>query len=182
MKFFKISVLLIMVTAAVSMAQIAVGVQAGYANPAFEKHDAAGGAIPIGIQVGTNFLPVIEVGGEVSMTVKPFVMEEEGAPDDFEVTQTIVGVYGKYHLPMPAITPYGKVGVGYYLGGWDQGDWGDGDFDGAVGFSVGAGVNTLMGIYGEFVYHIVSRKGDWEGAKSYGYNNWGIHAGYRIEL
>ncbi len=178
---FKAALLLILISSAACMAQIAVGVQAGYAHPAFEKHDAASGAIPIGIQVGTNFLPVIEVGGEFSMTVKPFVMEEEGATDDFEVTQTFVGVYGKYFLPMPAFTPYARAGVGYYLGGWEQGN-ADGDFDGAIGFNVGAGVNTMMGIYGEFVYHIVSRKGDWEGAKSYGYNNWGIHAGYRIDL
>ena len=50
------------------------------------------------------------------------------------------------------------------------------------GFNIGAGVKTLPGVYAEFIYHIVSRKADWEGAESMGANNWGIHVGYQLDL
>ena len=83
--------------------------------------------------------------------------------------------------PMIVVSPYVRVGAGMYTGGWEQGEW-DGDYDSAIGFNIGAGVKTLPGIYAEFIYHIVKRKGDWEGAESMGANNWGIHVGYQLGL
>jgi hypothetical protein len=181
MSSFRNAVLVVLVMSVAGIAQIVAGVQLGYAQSAYEDHDSKSGAFPLGITVGTDILPMIEVGGEFNMLLTPFVLDVEGMDDDFEATQNIIGVYGKYFFPMPTFSPYARLGIGYYTGSWEEGQW-DGDFDSAVGFSIGAGAKTLMGIYGEFVYHIMSRKGDWEDAKTYGANNWGIHLGYQMEF
>jgi hypothetical protein len=178
---FRNAVLAVLVMSIAGYAQIVAGVQLGYAQSAYEDHDAESGAFPFGITVGTDILPMIEVGGEFNMLLTPFILDVEGTGDDFEATQTIIGAYGKYFFPMPAFSPYARLGVGYYSGSWEEGDF-DGDFDSAIGFSIGAGVKAPMGIFAEFVYHIMSRKGDWEGAETYGANNWGIHIGYQMEF
>jgi hypothetical protein len=181
MKYFKLALVLVMGMTVAGTAQIAVGIQIGYAQSVFEDHESKSGAIPLGVTVGTSCIPGLEVGGEFNTLLSPFVLDVKDLDIDFEPTQTIIGVYGKYFYPLPGVSPYGRLGVGYYTGSWDEGEY-SGDYEGAVGFSVGVGATTMIGIYGEFVYHIVSRKGDWEGAESMGANNWGIHAGYRIEL
>ena len=57
----------------------------------------------------------------------------------------------------------------------------DVDFKSAFGFNFGGGATGALGekMYwlGEFVYHIVSREPDTEGAESAGANNWAIQAG-----
>ncbi len=181
MELFKKVSLFLLVTAIAGMAQISIGVQAGYSVPDFEEHTAKSGGIPLGITVGTTIIPMLEVGAEVNMLVTPFVFDVEYGTDDFEVNQTIFGVYGKYFIPLQVVDPYARLGIGYYTGGWKEGSY-DGNYDGAIGFSLGIGANTMFGVYGEFVYHTVSRKGDWAGAKSAGANNWGIHVGYKIGL
>jgi len=181
MEHIKKVLFFILVMVITGMAQITIGVQVGYSKSDFEEHEAVSGAIPLGITVGTTIIPALEFGGEVNTLISPFVFEEQYVTDDFKVNQTIIGIYGKYFVPLQVVNPYARLGLGYYLGGWEQGSY-NGDYDGAVGFSLGVGANTMFGVYGEFVYHIVSRKGDWAGAESMGANNWGIHVGYTFNL
>ena len=59
----------------------------------------------------------------------------------------------------------------------------DVDFDGAVGFNIGAGIGTESGLYGEFIFHIVTQefKDDPTGT-SFGVNNFGAHIGYSFSI
>ena len=56
------------------------------------------------------------------------------------------------------------------------------DLKSTVGFNIGAGIRTMIGLYGEFRYNIVSMEADLEGAESAGANSWMLVAGYRFGL
>jgi len=187
MRFSRLVAILVFVFAAGSFAQNAISVHSGILVSAFEDQDESATAIPIGANFGMMVGENLEAGAEFGLLVSPFEFESEGLGTTVtsKISQTIIGVFGRYHFPMNGIMPYAKAGLGYYMGTFEaESDFGSGeeDFKGAIGFNIGAGVNTEMGIYGEFVFHIVSRELDMDGAESFGANNWGVNVGYRLPL
>jgi hypothetical protein len=105
---------------------------------------------------------------------------------EVKFSQSFYGAYVRWYvLPLPAITPYLRGGAAYYSGKWSNG--GDLDMKGSIGFNIGAGVDFLMGLYGEVVYHIVSLEPDIENlpadaAGSKGYNSIQVTVGYSFDL
>lgn len=185
MRIFTFVLVLILALTVGSMAQ--VGVQAGYLMSAFEDQDEAASAFELGANYGFPVADNFVAGPEFSILVSPFEFESEvlGTTYTSKFTQTIIGAFGKYIIDAKGFTPYVKAAVGYYMGKLEAeggGGSGEEDFKGAIGFSVGGGVQSEMGLYGEFVYRIVSRELDVDNAESFGANNWGIIVGYSIPV
>jgi hypothetical protein len=106
-----------------------------------------------------------------------------------KVTQTIIGVLGKYEIGQGRMRPHVRGGAGMYMGkvkfdaeeGYTAGD--DIDLKSAFGFNFGGGITADWGYdkfwVAEFVYHIVSREADIEGydTEPEGSNNWAVQLG-----
>ena len=80
-----------------------------------------------------------------------------------------------------------RGGAAYYSGKWKSDDSDDTNVKGSMGFNIGAGVDFLMGLYGEVVYHIVSHELDMENlpselSGSKGYNSVQVTVGYSFDL
>jgi len=186
--------IMIFAIANVSQAQFFLGVQGGIAGSAFSDDvtgdftDKSATGITVGACVGIDALPFIDAGVEYNMLVSPFKLEQEvlGETATIKISQNMVGAFARIYLPLVVIDPYARAGVGYYMGSSKYeaaGQTIDDKFKGAIGFNVGVGVSALFGLYGEFVYHIVSRElKDVEDAKSLGYNNWALTIGYTFDL
>jgi hypothetical protein len=60
----------------------------------------------------------------------------------------------------------------------------DYDLKGAVGFSVGAGVDIFLGLYGEVVYHMVNQEFDEDeyDIGSFKYNNFALNVGWQFNF
>ena len=181
---------IIVLSAGLSQAQVYLGVQGGVGFSSFEDQDKGASAVPLGITIGTDLMPIIDIGAEANFLASPYKFEEID-PFTMETTeskfsQNFYGAYVRWYvLPLPAITPYLRGGVAYYSGKWSNG--GDVDMKGSVGFNIGAGVDFLMGLYGEVVYHIVSLEPDMENlpdefAGSKGYNSVQVTVGYSFDL
>ncbi len=185
MRFAKFGLLFIMLFALASLgqAQLILGVQAGYASSAFEDQESAASTFSGGAILGTDIMPMIDVGLEYNLLFSPFEFDQQGTTA--KITQNVLGLWARwYFIPLPAASPYIRGGVGYYSGKLELsgGSTGEADFKSAVGFNIGAGVDLPMGLYGEFVYHIVSRELDLPGQESGGANNWAISLGYSFDL
>ena len=185
MRLAKVSLFLVMlfVIASLGQAQVIFGIQAGYTSSAFEDQESAASTFSGGAIIGTDIMPMIDVGLEYNLLLSPF--EFEAAGTTAKISQNLLGLWARwYFIPLPAASPYLRGGVGFYSGKTEfSGNiTGDVDFKSAVGFNIGAGVDLPMGLYGEFVYHIVSRELDVEGAESGGANNWAISVGYSFDL
>ena len=187
MKIFTLTIMSILLISTIGMAQ-SIGVFGGYLNSSFEEQDDAASAIELGASFVFDALPILDAGAEYTMTVSPFEFEES---DPFfgdiklKLNSSMFGVFARYNLPLPALTPYIRVGAGYYSGSVEAealGQSGEEDFSSALGFNVGAGINTFTGLNAEFVYHIVKRELDQQGAVSAGYNYWGLRIGYYFSL
>ena len=190
MRLSKVVIVLavIFLIAGLSQAQVYIGVQGGLGFSSFEDQDKGATGIPLGATIGTDLLPILDVGAEAMFMVSPYKFDATDGSET-EIKQNFYGAYVRWYvLPLPAITPYIKGGVAYYSGKWDfrSDDYGTGtDLKGSVGFNIGAGVDFLMGLYGEVVYHIVSHEIDMEGlpaelSGSKGYNSIQVTIGYTI--
>jgi hypothetical protein len=97
----------------------------------------------------------------------------------------MIGAYLKVDIPLVIIEPYVKGGIGYYMGKMtvNAGDLSeDYDFKGAMGYSVGAGVDIFLGLYGEVVYHMVEHEfKDIEG-DPFKYNNFALNVGWKFSF
>ena len=182
---------IIVLSAGLSQAQVYLGVQGGVGFSSFEDQDKGASAIPLGITIGTDLMPIIDIGAEANFLASPYKFEEldptANATYESEFSQNFYGAYIRWYvLPLPAITPYLKGGVAYYSGKWkSSGD--DVNMKGSIGFNIGAGVDFLMGLYGEVVYHIVSLEPDMENlpaefSGSKGYNSVQVTVGYSFDL
>lgn len=185
MRLAKIGIFFVMIflIAGLSQAQVVLGVQAGYNNSAFEDQESAASTFSGGVILGTDIAPIVDLGLEYNMLFSSFEFDQAGTTA--KISQNLIGVWARwYFIPLPTLSPYIRGGVGYYSGKVELSgnQTGEADFKSAVGFNVGAGVDMPMGLYGEFVYHIVSRELDVSGATSMGYNNWAINVGYSFDL
>jgi opacity protein-like surface antigen len=167
---------------------ISLEINGGIAGSAFEDQESSATGVVVGAAVLIDIIPIIDAGVEFNTTVSPFTFKttELGPELEVDVTQTYIGAFAKFDiLPLVAVTGYLRGGVGMYSGKLEAsiGDESESvDFKSSTGFNIGAGVKTMIGIYGEFTYHIVSRELDVEGAPSTGYNNWMLLVGYRFNL
>ena len=182
----------IFLIAGLSQAQVYIGVQGGMGFSSFEDQDKGATAIPLGVTIGTDLLPIINIGAEANFLVSPYKFDNVDplslTTTESEFTQNFYGVYVRWYvLPLPAITPYLRGGAAYYSGKWKSDGDDDTNVKGTMGFNIGAGVDFLMGLYGEVVYHIVSHELDMENlpselSGSKGYNSVQVTVGYSFDL
>lgn len=94
----------------------------GYTMSAFEDQEDAAGTLPLGVQVGYKATPDLEVGAEINYALGGFGFEADYGDGKLTTTfnQTIFGVFGKYHFGKGTMKPYGKLGLGYYMGDADD--------------------------------------------------------------
>ena len=194
MRISKIVIVLaaIFLMAGLSQAQVYIGVQGGMGFSSFEDQDKGATAIPLGVTIGTDLLPIINIGAEANFLVSPYKFDNVDplslTTTESEFTQNFYGVYVRWYvLPLPAITPYLRGGAAYYSGKWKSDGDDDTNVKGTMGFNIGAGVDFLMGLYGEVVYHIVSHELDMENlpselSGSKGYNSVQVTVGYSFDL
>ena len=181
----------IFLIAGLSQAQVYIGVQGGMGFSSFEDQDKGATAIPLGVTIGTDLLPIINVGAEANFLVSPYKFDSVDplslTTTESKFTQNFYGVYVRWYvLPLPAITPYLRGGAAYYSGKWKSDGDDDTNVKGTMGFNIGAGVDFLMGLYGEVVYHIVSHELDMENlpselSGSKGYNSVQVTVGYSFD-
>jgi hypothetical protein len=195
MRLFKASmlVLFMIIFAGTVQAQLMFGVQGGVGGSAFEDQEEAASSVPVGVFVGTNALPLFDAGIEYNMLVVPFKFEGDilGQKIKTEFTQSYFGAFIRWYvLPLPVIEPYIRAGAAYYSGKVTveaAGESRDLEFKNTLGFNFGAGVKTMTGLYGEFIFHILSRELDTETVEpgtvqDAAYNNWMLMVGYQFEL
>ncbi|GBD89992.1 hypothetical protein BMS3Abin04_00708 [bacterium BMS3Abin04] len=146
---------------------------------------------------------------EFDYSAVPFTFETFGdlngtntKTSEIKISQTFVGALVKLKFGVGFFNPFIRVGGGAYLGSLKQEftddarsfiqqqgqtlEDGDFSFKSAFGFNVGAGtdirIGKVTGLFGEFVYHIVSRELDIQGAESNSANNWAAHVGIQIAI
>jgi opacity protein-like surface antigen len=186
MRLAKIGIFFAMIflVAGLSQAQVILGVQAGYNSSAFEDQESAASTFSGGVILGTDIAPIVDLGLEYNTLFSSFEFDQADGLKA-KISQHLIGVWARwYFIPLPTLSPYIRGGVGYYTGKLEVSGTqsGEADFKSTVGFNVGAGVDLPMGLYGEFIYHIVSRELDVAGATSSGFNNWAINVGYSFDL
>jgi opacity protein-like surface antigen len=183
----------------VALAMVAVGASAqttllgyaGYGQSAFEDQEDAAGYIPVGAEILVEMSPGLSVGAEVDYAVVPFTWEYEylgTKVGETKVGQMVLGGLARFEMGQGSLRPHVRGGAGLYMGKAEfEAEEGSGmtdsetDYKNAFGFNVGAGLTADFGETKiwmlEFVYHIVSREMDVEGAESFGANNWALHLG-----
>lgn len=190
MRISKVVIVLavIFLMAGLSQAQVYIGVQGGMGFSSFGDQDKGATAIPLGVTIGTDLLPIIDVGAEANFLVSPYKFDVLDPTTlttmESKFSQNFYGAYVRWYvLPLPAITPYLRGGAAYYSGKWKFDGSDDTNVKGSMGFNIGAGVDFLMGLYGEVVYHIVSHELDIENPPdSKGYNSVQVTVGYSFDL
>lgn len=152
----------------------------------------------------------IYLGAEIDYAVVPFTFEMNddigNGPEklaDFKINQMIIGALVKIKFGQNSLKPFLRVGGGAYTGGADI-EYTDKikelfqqqysttledeeiDIKTAFGFNIGAGADLSIGssnvLFAEFVYHMVSREADGDGAESFSANNWAAHVGFQFGL
>ena len=152
---------------------------AGYSLSAFEDQGSAAGAIPLGVSVGFDAAPALEVGGEFIYPLGGYQFESTQFDVKVKSTfnQMMAGAYGKYLLGSGNTRPFLKAGVGYYMGDAKVEPTGypsaTEKIKSAVGFNVGGGLQLESGISVGFTYNIVKRE-------EMGMNTWGVMVGYPL--
>lgn len=197
MKKFAFILLSILLISSFGMAQ-SIGIFGGLTGSSFEDNPVydSGVDASTGIEAGAAFvfdaLPVIEAGVEYTTSLSPFEMKTEFQGTEFtqKNSQSMFGAFVRFSFSVPVVTPYLRAGAGYYSGKSETNlpaatkDLAglDADYKSTLGFNVGAGVDTFIGINAEFVYHIVSKELDAQDAKSLSANYWALRVGYYFSL
>ena len=186
-RFTLLFALLLMVSGSLS-AQKALRLYGSYAATDFEEQVEPAQAFGFGASFGSQFAALFEAGLEFNMLAQPWKFES--TMDNYtlstEYTNMMIGAYLKVDIPLVIIEPYVKGGIGYYMGkvtvnARDLSE--DYDFKGAMGYSVGAGVDIFLGLYGEVVYHMVEQEfKDVEDADPFKYNNFALNVGWKFSF
>jgi hypothetical protein len=175
-----LAIILVVAVAGFAQQNLTLSVFTGYSLTAFEDQGSAAGTLPIGLSAGLKVQPALEVGGEFFYPLGGYAFEEQD--EDFgKITTTfnqmMAGVYGKYLLGSGNLKPFLKAGVGYYMGNAQAETEGlpkvDVDIDAAVGFNVGAGIESPNGLFAGFTYNIVTRE-------DVGMNTYAVTVGYKL--
>lgn len=165
--------------------------------------------VQAGFNINTVSFGSIFVGAEFNYAVLPFTFDINGdigngdeSLAEFKVNQMVIGALAKFKFGKGNIKPFVRLGGGAYMGGGDM-EYSDKlkdyyqqfgqtledeeyDVKTAFGFNAGAGadfrLNPSTSFFAEFVYHIVDREPDEEGAESFSANNWAIQLGAQFGL
>ena len=182
------TIFILLFTVQTSMAT-GLGIQAGMATSAFQDQASAANTFVGGAHFVFDWLPLIDVGAEYTMTLSPYTFETTafGQTLTSEISQSYFGAFVRVFLPIPliVINPYIKGGMGYYSGKFKvtaAGRSDSADLKSTLGYSLGLGVKSIVGLYGEFVYNFVSHELDVENPDNLAYNNWMIMVGYSFGL
>lgn len=160
--------------------------------------------IPAGVQL--LFGGPIQLGAELSYSVVPFTFESKGANGvkiaDEKISQILAGGVLRINFGDGNIRPYVRGGAGLYMGN-DKVEYSDEfkqemqdlgyavedttiNFKSAFGFNAGGGLSFKLGsnsaLFGEFIYHIVKREADIQGAEKTKMDNWAARVGLQIGL
>lgn len=198
MKIFTFSILSVLLLSTLGMTQ-SIGIFGGLTGSSFEDNPVfeSGVEASTGFEVGAVFLfdalPIIEAGVEYTTSVSPFEIKTKFQGNDFtqKNSQSMFGAFVKFNISVPVVTPYIRAGAGYYSGSSEtnlqpqavkDAAGLDNDYKSTLGFNIGAGVDTFIGLNAEFVYHLVSKELDAENAKSLSANYWGLRVGYYFSL
>jgi len=184
-----LSLIFVFFTANASMAT-GLGIQVGYASSAFEDQTSAASTFAGGAHFVFDLLPLIDLGAEYTLTISPFSFQSdfEGQTLTSDISQSYFGAFARIFLPLPLIVidPYLKAGVGYYSGKIKISGAGESktyDLKSTLGYSVGLGLKSVIGLYGEFVYNFAKQEVDGiPDPESLAYNNWMIMVGYSFGL
>ena len=184
-----LSLLILLFTVHTTMAS-GLGIQAGMATSAFEDQTSAAKTFVGGAHFVFDLLPLIDLGAEYTLTVSPFSFkgEIEGQSLTQDITQSYFGAFARVFLPLPLIVvdPYLKAGVGYYSGKIKRTVAGQSttyDLKSTLGYSIGVGLKSVIGLYGEFIYNFAKQELDGiPDAEKLAYNNWMIMVGYSFGL
>jgi opacity protein-like surface antigen len=202
MKKSSVIIFIILLAASASEAQTALSIYTGLGRSSYDQNFFGQGVdfsqsnyVPLGVQL-TFGLPLISLGVEASYAVSPFSFDvnvnNSGTTANlqtgkYSIHQWMYGILGKVRLMSGPIVPYGRVGIDIYSGNADvdyQGRTLTVDFKSTVGFNLGAGVDINFtksgGLFGELVYHFVSRERDAQGTQSYQANNYALHVGWQF--
>ena len=176
----------------VAIGIVEIGVINTEGNPVFESGVEASSGFEVGAAFVFDALPIIEAGVEYSKSITPFEIKTKLQGQEFtqKSSQSMFGAFVRFSFSVPVVTPYIRAGAGYYTGSSETNlpdplkDVAglDTDYKSTLGFNVGAGVDTFIGLNAEFVYHIVSKELDITDAKSLGANYWGLRVGYYFSL
>lgn len=169
----------------------ALGLKVGYLATAFEDQDEAAQSLGFGVSYSAKKLELFDAGLEFNMLASPweFTDKSEFYTQKYTFTQTMIGLFVKVDIPLVVLTPYVRAGLGYYMGKVEaeiseggQTMSAENDMKGALGYNLGAGVETFLGIYAEVIFHIVEREIDVKDTEPFGANNVAANIGYRIEF
>jgi hypothetical protein len=166
--------------------------------------------LQIGYNLSKMDFGAVFVGAEINYSLVPFTfgMSDDignGTENlaDFKINQMVIAALVKIKFGKSNIKPFVRLGGGSYTGGADleytekikqfvlqqtgqKLEDEEIDIKSAFGFNIGAGADFNLGsssvLFGEFVYHIVSREVDQKGAESFGANNWAAHLGIQFKL
>ncbi|HID39741.1 MAG TPA: hypothetical protein EYP36_09550 [Calditrichaeota bacterium] len=186
---FILSFLFIFLTANTTMAT-GLGIQAGMATSAFENQTSSANTFVGGAHFVFDLLPLIDLGAEYTLTISPFSFQSDYAGQTYtsDISQSYFGAFARIFLPLPLIVidPYLKAGVGYYSGKIKTSGAGESqtfDLKSTLGYSVGIGLKSVIGLYGEFIYNFAKQELDGiPDPDTLAYNNWMIMVGYSFGL
>lgn len=195
-KFIPILTVLFVLTG--SLYSQSIGIFLGYGSSVFGDDFAdnieQSNYIPVGAFVMFGTGSSFEIGAEINFAVTPFTFESQFG--DLKLNQLYYGALAKFKFGHGGILPYVRGGAGLYTGTMEM-DYSDEfnsngvedlefDMKKAFGFNIGGGVdiklNRNVGLYSEFVYHIVNREFDTDETESFDANNWAVHIGFIFSL
>ena len=205
MKKYIVVMLVVLFATFTVQAQSSIGIFGGYGQSKFDLSDENGedselsqsDFIPVGAELlfGNKF----QIGAEVSYSAVPFSFKAEADGKTLveeKISQFLVGGVVKLNFGEGVLRPFVRGGAGLYMGK-DKIDFSDElqsigiqdttiNFKSSFGFNFGGGLKIQMGersfIFGEFVYHMVKRQLDVEGAESMKMDNWAIRGGVEFGL
>ncbi len=203
MKKYIVVMLVVLFATFTVKAQSSIGIFGGYGQSKFDLSDensedsklSQSDFIPVGAELlfGTRF----QIGGEVSYSVVPFSFKAETDGKTLveeKISQILVGGVVKLNFGEGVFRPFVRGGAGLYMGK-DKIEFNEElqsfpdttiNFKSSFGLNVGGGLKVRIGersfLFGEFVYHMVKRQLDVEGAENMKMDNWAIRAGFEFGL
>ena len=84
-----IILLVIVSIASLSQAQVYLGVQGGLGFSSFEDQDQGATGIPLGATIGTDLLPILDLGAEAMFMVSPYKFDATDGSET-EITRNIL--------------------------------------------------------------------------------------------
>ena len=156
----------------------------GYSLSVFENQNSVAGSWPLSLAGAIEVAPQLEIGANVRLALGGYAFDGEffGQPITTTFRQHSVGTFLRYLMPLGSISPFIKIGSGYYFGNSSYDLFGhkqEKQVKGAFGLSVGAGMLLTDHLNAEFIYNDVSRESD---DQAFDANTWMFLVGYRFIL